>query len=294
MNVKIFIKQILLALTLVTCVVGCTPLKSSRTIALSGLAPIPDVKRVRVVEELKDVTQPYQIVGKVTSYREGTKMTQSGSIKRLSAYAAEMGADGIIGVHRNAGGGLYSALAVKWLAAGEQPKPLKVPFIATTLPVAFGTNAPAKRKKYEEMIRAQLDYLLETKGYYLMPGIAGDYTGGIAGAMNLEAAALEAVGGREAQVLVEISLVTHAGGAYSGRSTIRAVLLDKSQRTLIHDSHAGGGANAGDVFVATGLSPLFTLVLPVFMPNALREEAALRGTFAALKDLKPIHQKTGE
>ncbi|TAK97743.1 MAG: hypothetical protein EPO07_12805 [Verrucomicrobia bacterium] len=269
--------------------IGCTPLKSSRTVGLPGLPPVTDVKQVRIVEDMKAVTQPYQIVGKVTSYREGTRVTRSGSIRRLSELAADMGADGIIGVHRNAGGGLYSALAVKWLSPGEQPQPLKVPFIVAALPMACDPIPPKKREKYEKLVDSLMLPLIETKGYYLLSDKVSGFAGGITATAKLDDSQIEALGGKESQILAEISMVAHKGGAYGGKSTIRVSMLDKKSRTLCYDSHGQGGANAADAFFETGMSPVFTIVLPVLMPNALREEAVMRGTIAAFDKLKPIH-----
>jgi hypothetical protein len=260
---------------------GCTPLKYNRTVALPGLPPVSDANQVRVVENLSEVTQPYQIVGKVTVYREGTRIMKNKSIERMSTQAAAMGADGIIGVHQNAGGGMYSCLAVKWLAPGETPKPATVPFIVAVLPIVPDPTAKGDQDKVIAVMEQVLHYPLESKGYYLLPGKTAGCDGGIEGAKHLNDASLQALGGPNAHVLLDL--------AFAGRSdvniliasgstiSIRATLMEKSTRKVLYENVGTGRVSAG-------------FLINAMAPNAKRMDAAMIGTMAALRDLKPIHQ----
>lgn len=262
---------------------GCTPLKISRTVALPGLTPVADAKQITVVEKLEEVTRPYQIVGKVTIWREGTKITQSASLRRIRNLAAQMGADGVIGLHFNVGGALYTGLAVKWLSPGEKRQPTAFPFVVAALPIVTDPTAPGKQEKVAKFVVSRLDYLLESKGYYLIPGVVSNFSGGIEGAKNLDAAALLALGGNDAQLLLEINL--HGRREVSAvvyaeaTSYVQATLLDKQTRKIVYEERGSGSFASGSLFVNA-------------FANAKRQEAAVQGTLDALRNLKPVHQPT--
>jgi hypothetical protein len=175
--------------------IGCTPLHLSRTVAVKGLPPVADASQVTVSEKTGEATKPHQIVGKVTVYRTGTRITKDASSKRICESAAQIGADGVIDLHPNFGKGLYSALAVKWLAPGETAKPKEVPFMVALLPIVMGANTPANRAEISDFVQQRLVYLLDSKGYYLMPQVVSGFDGGIKAAMKRDDAALQALGG---------------------------------------------------------------------------------------------------
>jgi uncharacterized protein YbjQ (UPF0145 family) len=283
MRTNITIKHLTLALALGLCVVGCTPLKTSRTVAFPGLPPIKDVKQVRLVEKIEDVSQPYQIVGKVTTYREGTRILKNSSIRRISEQAAAMGADGIIGLHHNPGHGLFSAVAVKWLAPGESPKPLEVPFIVAVLPVAPDPTAPGNQEKVVRATQVHLMYALESKGYYFLPDQTVNFTGGLEGAKLLDDAQWKALGGPNAHALLELGFVGHAQAniliASSASITVKATLVDKQTKKNLYEGTGAGTMSVG-------------FLLNAMVPNAKREEAAMIAALQSLKNLTPPKRPT--
>ncbi len=139
-----------LGLCLAILSTGCTSVAVTRTVGLAGLTPLGSGNQVKLVEEGKPVSQPYQLVGEVTvsmtvwnARANGAKPPSKGdSYKRMKEVAASMGADGVIGVHLGMGVdpngpiGLRSGLAVKWLAPGEARRPVIRPFVVAMLPMA--------------------------------------------------------------------------------------------------------------------------------------------------------------
>lgn len=278
MKTNLTFKHTSLIVALGLCVIGCTPLKTSRTVALSGLPPIKDANQVRLVEKIEDVTQPYQIVGKVTTYREGTRILKKSSIRRISEQAAAMGADGIIGLHNNPGHGLFSAITVKWLAPGESPKPLEVPFIVALIPPVPDPSAPGNQEKVVRAMQMHLMYALESKGYYFLPDQTVNVTGGLEGAKLLDDAQWKALGGPNAHALLELAFVGHAQGniliASSASVGVKATLVDKLTKKNLYEGTGVGAMSAG-------------FLINAMAPNAKREEAAMLATLQSLKNLTP-------
>jgi hypothetical protein len=264
-------------------IVGCTPLKVSQTVGLQGLPPLADASQVTVVENLSDVRRPYQLVGKVTVYRSGTRITKAASQERICRHAAQMGADGVVGLHRNAGGGLYSGLAVKWLAPGEAKRPVSVPFVVAAMEVTPNASARGNQEKVADAIRSVLMYPLESKGYYLLPDPVTGVRGGIDGAVLLEDGALRTLVGPNAHLLLEIGSTGQADGtiliASASSIAVRARMLDKQSRRITYEGSGTGTAGGG-------------FLVDAMAPNAKRIDAAVLGTLAALRDLRPIHQST--
>ena len=181
---------------------GCgQQLMVTRTVSLPGLAALSDATRVTVTEDLRSVTKPYQIVGKISVYRAGTVVFKNTAIEKISHYAAEMGADGVIGFRANYpkfGAGLYSGIAVKWLAPGEEAKPLKVPFkVALLTPKRFFLPAPNLTGPDIYLIA-----YLDSRGYYLLPGSV-HAPPGIMTTKNMNNSQLSALGGADSDFLLE-------------------------------------------------------------------------------------------
>ncbi|MEY4387722.1 MAG: hypothetical protein RLY20_3005 [Verrucomicrobiota bacterium] len=283
MKTRISFKQLALLISLSASVVGCTPLKSSRTVALPGLPPIKDVNQVRLVERIEDVNQPYQIVGKVTTYREGTRILKNSSVRRISEQAAAMGADGIIGLHNNPGHGLFSAITVKWLAPGESPKPLEVPFIVAVIPPAPDPTAPGNQEKIIQATQMHLMYALESKGYYYLPNQKVNITGGLEGAKLLNDSQWNALGSPNAHALLELAFIGHAKANLliaSGASiSIKATLVDKQTKKNLYEGTGTGAMSVG-------------FLLNAMAPNAKREEAAMLAALQSLKNLTPPTRHT--
>lgn len=185
---------------------GCgQQLMVTRTVSLPGLAALSDATRVTVTEDLRSVTKPYQIVGKISVYRAGTVVFKNTAIERISHYAAEMGADGVIGFRANYpkfGAGLYSGIAVKWLAPGEEKKPLKVPFKVALLTPK--TSLPAPNKTDPDIY---LISYLDSRGYYLLPGsVYAPH--GIMTTKTIDDVQLRNLGGADSDFLLEFDAFT--------------------------------------------------------------------------------------
>ena len=276
------ITQTFLTLTLGLWAVGCTPLHISRTIGFPGLPPLGDVKKITVVEKMEDVSKPYQVVGKVTVYRSGTQIMKGASIRRITNQAATMGADGVIGLHRNWGGCLYSGLAVKWLAPGESPKPVTVPFTIAIMPIGNDALTHGDRTKLTADLQKNLMYAFETKGYYLMPDLVTGSAGGIEKAKLLDNDALEALGGKDVHLLAEVGFAGQSeynAGIISGSfMVIHGKLLDKQTRKIVYEGTGKG--SGGGLFNPTG-----GFIAALVDPNAKRAEAVMKGVMSAFRDL---------
>jgi hypothetical protein len=181
---------------------GCTPLVINRTLSLKGLPPTTDSNLVTVMEESEVPAKPYQIVGKVSVFRDGTRVTKSASIERIRTYAAQMGADGVIGFHQERGGGICSGIAVKWLTASDAKQSRQVHFIISLLPVFVEGKANAKSTEY---FYYYLRNLLERRGFYMERDPVSGFEGGIAHARTLDFSDLQALGGDDTDLLMEVS-----------------------------------------------------------------------------------------
>lgn len=243
---------------------GCTPLHITRTAAIKESVPVGDARKITVVEEGQAVAKPYQILGKVTVYRSGTKITKGGTTNRICDQAAQMGADGVIGLHRNYGGALYSGIAVKWIAPGEVPKPKDTSFIIALTPIVTNTNAKGDPKKFAEGLQKVLLYYIETKGYYLQPQIVEECVGGFETANRMDDEALRKLGGIDTDFLMEIvvmdtkknanvgsfvmgGLLFGVGGVFTGSSNVtsvvRVTVFQKSNRQIIFQKEIPGSAD---------------------------------------------------
>jgi len=265
---------------------GCTSLHVSRTVSASGLAPLADASHVTVIEKKEDVAKPYQIVGKVTVYRTGTRITKGSTTTRICESAAQVGADGVIDLHPNFGKGLYSALLVKWLAPGEVVKAKESPFMVALLPITAGANTPANRSEISNFVQQRLVYLMDAKGYYLMPDMVSDFVGGIDAAMKLDDAALQALGGKDADLIMEVAVIDAKsklewglfGATKEGKAVVRTTIMSKATRKIIFQKEATGAASIGGAEKWSRVTSA--------------GNAAFAGAEEALADLKTIHDSS--
>lgn len=262
-------------------VTGCGPLHVNRTVGLSGL-PTVEGSRVTVVENWADATKSYQVVGKGSIYRNAGGVPKGGAIKRLRQMAGEMGANGVIGLHGTTS--FRTGLMVKWLEPGETSRPVTVPFVVGVLPVIYDTNAPGNNVKISGILRESL-WPVESKGYYLLPGVIEGFSGGIDGAGGLDDSTLADLGGSNAQLLLEVRLAGrsewNAGILAESSANIQARLLNKATRKIVYEGFGKGGG--GGLFRASG-----GLLASMVAPDDKRIEAVVYGAWEALENLKPI------
>ncbi len=264
-------------------VIGCTPLHMSRTVSVSGLPVVADPNKMTVIDYPETVTRPHQIIGKVTVYRSGTRIMKGGTTERICENAAQMGADGVIDLHPNFGKGLYSGLAVKWLAPGEKAKPKEFPFMVALLPIVLGANTPPNKVEIGNFLQERLVYLMDTKGYYLMPEVVAGFDGGIAAAMKLDDAALQALGGKDTDLLLEVAIVDANskiewglfGAAKDAKAVVRTTLMNKTTRKIVFQNMASGYFSIGS--------------LEMFSDVTAIGNATFQGAEESLNDLKDIH-----
>lgn len=268
--------KLLVALLTLT---GCAQMKVSRTVALPGLPPVSNAKQVAVVEHLEDVKQPYQLVGKVTVTKFGSRLDKSKSTALICEQAARMGADGVIGLHTSSRGWHYSGLTVKWLESETNAQPVAKPFVIAALPVVPNPKAPGRHEKLARQMRDDLfDLTLETKGYYVLPGWVAEVTGGLEQAKQMDAAAFNALGGSQAQLLQELTFVEppsfhHYVLFATTHAKLQMTLLDKRTQTTAMQASAVGGENTFIYFIVGG--PIFSSLIPVFIIEPMRNDAAL-------------------
>ncbi len=120
---------------------GCASPVIHKTMGLRYKYPAASPDKVEVVERGDLVTKNRQVIGNVVV--DGKFGISKGkAITLMKQTAAEMGANGLIDVHKGPGckwrydGGMhYSGIAVKWLAPGQSRQPLDNPFVIYRLPV---------------------------------------------------------------------------------------------------------------------------------------------------------------
>jgi hypothetical protein len=280
--------RLVAGLCLAALLTGCGSIKVSRTVGLTGMTPLASPSQVKVVESGKAVSEPYQVVGKATVYRVNGGVSKGYSTKRMKEIAAGMGADGLIGIREGFGSDpraptcFRSALAVKWLAPGEARRPVAAPFMVGLLPVGEDPEAPGNQAKITEAVSKAVVAPLEVKGYYVLPPGTLAYKGGIEGARELKEAELQALGGDDAHLLLEVAFVSR-GQAHiiigaGATAEMKATLMNKATRT--------------NVFEGTGAGQGYTgWLLNMTTPNAKRIAAATIGADYALHGVKPIHEE---
>jgi hypothetical protein len=253
-------KTLLIAFILGVAVLmtGCT-IKASRTVGLPGLKPLANANQVKLIENLEDVKQPYQIVGQVMLGKYAFYLFKGESYPRMKEIAAGMGADGLIGLHAANYGGSYvrNGLAVKWLAPGEVRQDLAVPFVVAVLPIIDSKN-PSKKSSLEEFLRTMVVVsLFETSGYYVLPTQLSDFKGGIEKAKTLDDTALRAVGGEDAQLLLCLTLESTAHASVivmsSSAAELKATIIDKRTRKTIFEGRGSQTYTAG--WASEAISP---------------------------------------
>lgn len=243
---------------------GCTPLHITKTTALNEAQPFGNAKNITVFEEGKNVERPYQILGKVTVYRSGTKITKGATTERICEQAATLGADGIIGLHRNYGGAMYSGIAVKWLAPGEASKPKDRPFVIALTPIITNVKMKGDPVKFAEGLQKLLVYHIETKGYYLQSQIVAECVGGFETANKMNDENLARLGGPDTDYLMEIVVVDAkkrsntgsfivggvlfgVGGLFMGSTNattiVRVTVFQKSNRQIVFQKETAGEAD---------------------------------------------------
>jgi hypothetical protein len=254
---------ILLAVGLASLFAGCSSVAVTRTVALSGLTPLANADQVTVVEEGKPISQPYQLVGAVTvastafQNNPGNQQipAKGFSYKRMKAVAAAMGADGVIGVHTGVSSNpreataVRSGLVVKWLAVGEAKRPVEKSFVVAVLPLAEDSKSPSEQKSWNETMASAVIEPLETKGYYVLPSQNITFKGGLEAARDLGDPLLQSLGGADAQLLLETTIL---GGAQaniiigaSASEQIRTTLMDKATRKEIFQGSGTGAMYLG-------------------------------------------------
>jgi hypothetical protein len=206
----------------------------------------------------------------------------------MKKIAADMGADGLIGIHWNDNGQALnghqffrSGLAVRWLAPGEAKRELAVPFVVAILPIQ-DQSSPGKESKISESLRESVMYPLETKGYYVLPVKLSDFKGSIEKAKSLSDAELRAVGGEDAQLLFGLTIEASANTTIVVQSgstfTIKTALLDKQSRSIVFENVGVGYSSVG--WLANAI-----------MPNEKRDMAATAAAGSALVNLPAINVK---
>jgi hypothetical protein len=309
-----------LGLCLAILSAGCSSVAVTRTVGLPGLTPLASAGQVNLVEEGKPVSQPYQVVGEVTVSQTWNAMASGEKppdknycYKHMKEAAAAMGADGVIGVHLGMGAdpkvpiALRSGLAVKWLAPGEARRPVIKPFVVAVLPMAEDSEAPVNQTantpalgknrtvmvtpmkpvdNQAKMTAAVVNAVrvpLELKGYYVLPPESVTYQGGLEGARDLNDAELQSLGGDDAQLLLEVAVISRAHGTIiissSAAATVKTTLMDKTTRK--------------DTFQGTGTGQV-TLGWLVNMIVDKRSAAAAAAAAVSLNALEPIGEQVGE
>jgi len=267
---------------------GCTSLVVTKTVGFPGLPPLANANDVNLVDAGTPINQPYQVVGAVTVFRRSFANTQqpldNGYCSwRIRELAADMGADGVIGVHQNWGVDtkfktpipVVSGLTVKWLAPGEVKRPLTKPFVVAVLPMAedaeevpggqtvtrsgAGKNRtetttqakPVKNnhKELTEAVDKAVVCPLETKGYYVLPSDNITFKGGLEGARDLSDTELKSLGGDDASLLLEVDVLTKAHGTIilqsSSSVTAKSTLMDKATRKQVYQDNGIGTITLG-------------------------------------------------
>lgn len=275
-------------LTIVFLLTGCCTTTATRTVGLPGLSPLASGEQVKLVEKIDNVKQPYQIVGQVSFSSEGFINAGEGtSYKQMKKMAADMGANGLIGIHSGGDGRYmfyYSGLAVKWLSAGETKQTLSVPFIVAVLPIQDQTS-PDREAKISESLCKRVMCPLETKGYYVLPEQVNDFKGGIDKARLLGDSELAALGGENAQLLlgltIESSVDRNVVVASDSTYSIRTTLMNKKNHKTIFEKVAAGSAYAG-------------WLVNAIVPDEKRNMAAGSAAQLALGELPAINEVISE
>jgi len=260
---------------------GCsTVVVVNRTVGLPGLTPLASADQVKLVEEGTPVSQPYQPVGVVTvseKFWDGPKApSEDYSYRRMKKYAADMGADGVIGVHIASVANkiivLRSGLAVKWLTPGEIKSPVKKPFVVALLPVVVNPEVPLshttpaptagknrtaetpmkpvdKQSAWTAAVNEAVRGPLELKGYYVLPPESATYKGGLEGARDLNEAELANLGGDNAHLLLEVAVLNEARATIvvssSAAVTVKTTLMDKATRKDVFQGTGTGTVSLG-------------------------------------------------
>jgi hypothetical protein len=267
---------------------GCAAVKANKTVGLPGLPPLASAKQVKVIERREEVTQPYQVVGQITVRRSGTMLTTGTSLDRMKQIAAEMGADGLIGLIESHGDGkilgigsgyawVHSCLAVKWLAPGQSTRPLALPVVVGLLPSSTTSDKP----KFTRMVSESVSATLGLKGYYPLPLTSPAVIGGLDGLKNLGDVELQAVGGHDTQLLLIVSAadskLNYAVVGDSIKAQLQVSVLDKQTRNVVLQEQSTEGN-----FELTGI------VFGPFFVDKHRREVFCQAVNKALQKLPPI------
>lgn len=277
---------------------GCAAVKANKTVGLPGLPPLANAKQVRVVEHREDVTQPYQVVGQITVRRSGTMLTTGTSLDRMKQIAAEMGADGLVGLIESHGDGkilgigsgyawVHSCLAVKWLAPGQPTQPLTVPLVVGVLPSA----AASDQAKFGKIVCEAVSATLGLKGYYPLPLGAPILKSGFGELTTLGEAELQALGGTQTQLLLDVALMQGKSAYYvvgsNAKAEIQLAIFNKQSRNTVLQENCND-SNKDLYFVPGGAGFVFG---PFFIDQR-RREAFLKAVNHALQKLPPIAVET--
>lgn len=230
---KFILRIIPMVMLLITVMffAGCGSHEIYKTMALSERCPAVSTDSVQVFERETIVNRNYQLLGQVTVNGK-FGIAKKTALSILQEETAKMGGDAIIDAHIGPGcawrydaGMHYSGLVVKWLKPGESPKPVDKPFVITRLPIMNPEkpNEPLVLKKVSLNLPV-LDFPwingVVFKGYYVLP----DYKyhlSGVKGLQSKEKAALQKVGGKDSQLLLNVSSVVA-----DSHLTVGAAVLD--------------------------------------------------------------------
>jgi hypothetical protein len=283
-----------LGLLMAALLTGCAQTRVSRTVGLTGLAPVAVVDQIKVFKVGEAIIPPYQVVGKIAidwhqgffAYSRG--LSSKYSDRRMKEVAAGMGADGVIGVRATSFN--CRGLAVKWLAPGEDRRPVTTPFIVTVLPIKDAQDTPGHEASRAIARAAAYAYgPLEQKGYYVLPHQGRPYTGGLEKASKLSPAELKLLFGPDTHLLLEITRCTKADSfVIQATAGIKSTLMNTATRTNVFE---GTGAGRGGVGGGGQLGLIPLLALNAMEPDAKRFNAVVGGISKSLESLKPIQER---
>ena len=151
------------------------------------------------------------------------------------------------------------------------------------LPIVISSKTGADKAWIDNYLQQRIIYFMDSKGYYLMPEVVAGFDGGIAAAMKLDDASLQALGGKDADLLLEVAIVDADtklewglfGVSREGKALVRTTLLNKATRTVVFQKVAPGSQSSGG--------------MNIFWDNTTAAgEAAFYGFQQAIDDLKVI------
>lgn len=216
--------------------------------------------QIAVFKEGQPAPQSYRIIGKVfIEKRRATifeKVTEDNLIESLQGLAAGMGADALWGVRfsdirgcgrRDKNWKWASGIAIKFMAEETEAAQEKNDFIVAILPVIDKqTKKQADREKYNAIMRNAAYFQLEVSGYYPIIPSAITQSLSLADLRSMDKAELALLGGREAGLVLLLTL-SYVGGSNIGivagaNADVTATLISKDTSDVVWKSRAEGEA----------------------------------------------------